>query len=139
MLDWTHVSERMSAARIYWIATVSPDRRPHTIPIWAVWLDDVFYFGGGLKTRHMRNVQQRPVMTAHLESGDDVVIVEGDVEQVTDPDLLRRLDRAGKEKYGLPYDPDAPASTEPVFALRPRKAFAWTRDLRTATRWVFSR
>lgn len=32
LLDWTHVRERMSNARVYWLCTSSPDSRPHAMP-----------------------------------------------------------------------------------------------------------
>jgi hypothetical protein len=135
MLEWSAISQRLAEAQTYWIATVTPDGRPHTIPTWGVWLDDVFYFGGGLQTRHMRNIAQNPAMTLHLESGTDAVIVEGDVVRVEDREEIQRSDRAGKVKYGMGTGGDT--GTEPVFAMHPRKAFAWIGGLGSATRWVF--
>src|SRR5687767_5129140 len=84
MLEWGEISQRLAEAQTYWIATVTPDGRPHTIPTWGVWLDNTFYFGGGLQTRHMRNVMQNPAMSVHLESGTDAIIVEGNVVRVHD-------------------------------------------------------
>lgn len=138
MLEWSEISQRLAEAKTYWIATVTPDGRPHTIPTWGVWLDDTFYFGGGLQTRHMRNVMHNPAMSIHLESGTDAIIVEGDVSQVHDRDEIIRSDRAGKVKYGMGVSADTDAADkEPVFAMRPRKAFAWIGGLTNATRWEF--
>ena len=49
LLPWSYVSERMEQSRSYWIATTRADGRPHVMPVWGVWLDEVFYFGTGNK------------------------------------------------------------------------------------------
>jgi hypothetical protein len=35
----------------HWLATVRPDGRPHVMPVWAIWVDDAFYFVTGTTTR----------------------------------------------------------------------------------------
>jgi nitroimidazol reductase NimA-like FMN-containing flavoprotein (pyridoxamine 5'-phosphate oxidase superfamily) len=135
MLEWGEISQRIAAAQNYWLVTVTPEARPHAIPIWGVWVDDHFYFGSGPSTRHMRNLKHNTAAVVHLESGDDAVIVEGDVVLISDPDTIRRSAEAGKDKYGMAHD--STGSTEPVFAVRPRTVFAWIGGLGSATRWEF--
>jgi hypothetical protein len=94
MLPWSHVRERMSVARNYWLATVRPDGRPHSVPVWGVWVEDSLHFGGGRSTRKARNLAANPNVVAHSESGEDVVILEGVAEEVTDPALQERIDDA---------------------------------------------
>jgi hypothetical protein len=134
MLPWSHVVERMTAASNYWVGTTRPDGRPHTVPVWGVWVDDTFFHGGGPDTRKARNLQRNPNMVVHLESGSEVVIIEGTAEILTpenaDPDLLRRIDDAYEAKYGMRHG-------TPVWALRPSVAFAWTQYPTTVTRWTF--
>jgi nitroimidazol reductase NimA-like FMN-containing flavoprotein (pyridoxamine 5'-phosphate oxidase superfamily) len=65
MLPRSHVEERMSGTRDYWVATV----RPHAVPVWGVWLDGTFHFGGGRRTRKARNLAANPHLMVHLESG----------------------------------------------------------------------
>lgn len=134
MLPWSHIEERMAAARNYWIGTTHPDGRPHATPVWGVWVDDTFYFGGGPDVRRSRNLRENPHVVVHLESGDDVVIIEGVTEQYTeqnaDADLLKRIDDAYEAKYNMRHG-------TPVWAVRPRVVFAWASDLATATRWRF--
>jgi hypothetical protein len=77
--------------------------------------------------------------TVHLDSGTDVVIVEGVVEAKTvDPGLISAYDA----KYTWMYDVDAYG---PLTSIRPRTVLAWRsagwagRDGFTATnrwRWV---
>lgn len=129
-LSWRHVSDRMSGSRNYWVATTKPDGGPHAVPVWGVWLEDTFYFGGGRGTRKARNLAVDPGVTVHLESGDDVVILEGIAEEITDSALLSRIDDAYAAKYGIRHG-------TPVWAVRSRVAFAWSRFPGDATRWIF--
>jgi hypothetical protein len=138
----------MAQARNYWIGTTDPDGAPHTVPVWGVWLDDTLFFGGG-QTRWMRNLARNPAALVHLESGDDVVIIEGIAEWVTDRTLLRRASRASAVKYEGAKDTGDDASTqagddtggdtggEGIFALRPRVVYAWGQSLKNPTRWRF--
>jgi hypothetical protein len=134
LLPWSFVEERMAAAREYWVATVDPDGRPHLTPVWGLWVDGVFYFGSGPRTRKARNLAENPNVAVHPE-GDDVVILEGVAEVVTDPDpaLSERVYAASAAKYGM-----GSHSIEGYYAVRPRVAFAWTGSslTQTATRWV---
>src|SRR5262245_49601920 len=75
LLPWIWAAERLVAARNYWIVTVRPGGRPHSRPVWGVWLRNRFYFSTG--SLAARNVGVNEEITVHLESGDEVVIVEG--------------------------------------------------------------
>ncbi len=134
MKSWDWVMEQVTAPRNYWISTVKPDSKPHDIPVWGVWVDDVFYHGGGPRTRRRRNLDQNPNVVMHLESGDKVVIIEGTAEILTkdniDPDLAIRIDEAYLKKYDMKHG-------LPVWRLHPHKVFAWHEYPKTATRWVF--
>lgn len=73
----------------------------------------------------------------HLESGDDVVILEGALVKVTDADELTRFADAYDAKYEFRPDVTDPAGA--YYRLKARVAFAWReKDFPTsATRWVF--
>ena len=76
-----------------------------------------------------------PMLSVHLESGDDVVILEGAAEVVTDPDpgLVEQLFASSSAKYGM-----GSRDVEGSYVVRPRVAFAWSAGSpRTYTRWVF--
>ncbi|UQT57067.1 pyridoxamine 5'-phosphate oxidase family protein [Streptomyces durmitorensis] len=45
LLPWAWAAQRLTAARTYWIATTRPDGRPHTRPVWGVWLEDGLWPG----------------------------------------------------------------------------------------------
>jgi hypothetical protein len=101
------------------------------VPVWGVWVEGAVCFGGG-DTRWSKNLRANPKVSVHLEKGDDVVILEGVIERVESPDdpLVARVQEAYKRKYKMPHPP-------PFWVLRPQIAFAWDKDLRTATRFKF--
>lgn len=139
MLSWEHVCERMTSARNYWICTARADGRPHAAPVWGVWMDDAFYFSTGPRSVKGRNLARDPRITVNLESGDDCVIFEGEVEMIDTPDPARFARFA--DAYAVKYD-FRPAADNPdggLYVLRPRVAFAWLEQdyPKTATRWRF--
>jgi nitroimidazol reductase NimA-like FMN-containing flavoprotein (pyridoxamine 5'-phosphate oxidase superfamily) len=139
LLDWDWVDERMQKSRNYWISTATPEGKPHAMPVWGVWLDGKFYFGTGRSSRKGRNLQASPQVVVHLESGDEVVVFEGVVEELTAGPEMERLVSAYAEKYpGYEPSPE-PDPNSPFYVLRPRKAYAWREhDFPTsATRWRF--
>jgi hypothetical protein len=143
LIPWSRVVEKLEAARHYWMATVRPDARPHAAPTWGVWLDGAFYTEGG--GRKIANLKANPAVVVHLESGEDVVILEGIAEEISRPDrsFFDRLDAGYAAKYGYkPSDnlasPDeAPYPEGGLWRVRPRVAFAWSRFPADCTRFLF--
>lgn len=129
LLPWTYVSERMVAARTYWICTLSAGSQPHVRPVWGVWVDDSLFFGGGPQTRWFRNLQAKPQVSVHLEDGDQAVIFEGVAGLVDDEALMVQLDDAYEAKYNLRHGP-------PIWQLYPERVFAW-QSMQTVTRFQF--
>lgn len=138
LLSWSYVSERMAQARVYWITTVDPDCHPHATPVDGLWLDDRLYFGGSQETRRNRNLAQNPAVCVHLESGNDVVILHGEVDELNEQDLelSQRLADASNEKYGYGSKPED-YLVGGTFAFTPQKVIAWKPLFKDATRWEF--
>jgi hypothetical protein len=136
LVPWSRVDERLAAARNYWLATTRPDGRPHVMPVWGVWLERALWFGTDRGSRKARNLARNAAVAVHLESGDDVVILEGAAGEVRAPEGLREFDRAYAAKYAVRLA-DIPGEVS-VWAVRPRTAFAWVeRDFPgSATRWA---
>jgi nitroimidazol reductase NimA-like FMN-containing flavoprotein (pyridoxamine 5'-phosphate oxidase superfamily) len=142
MLSWEFVNSRMGAALNYWIASAGTDGRPHAVPVWGAWLDDVFYFVGA--GRKIRNVRADPQAVVHLESGDEVVIIEGHFQEISrpDPDFLQLLDEEFLRKY-VNYRPSehlensGKSSFPPagLFSVYPQTVIAWSGFAKDATRW----
>jgi nitroimidazol reductase NimA-like FMN-containing flavoprotein (pyridoxamine 5'-phosphate oxidase superfamily) len=142
MLPWSHTRQRLESTFNYWLITARPDGHPSASPVWGVWLGDAFYFEGGPQTRRGRNITANPQVVVHLESGDDVVIVEGTAQEVVPPEpaLALRVAGAFTDKYLLShnYKPD-PAEWDQggFYVVRPHTVIAWTQFPKDATRWQF--
>src|SRR5947209_8303850 len=91
MLSWEETRERLVSSRNYWVATTQPGGRAHVAPVWGLWMEEAFYFSTDPSSRKGRNLAARPDVVVHLESGDDVVIVEGTAERVTEQAVLERM------------------------------------------------
>jgi hypothetical protein len=120
-LSWLWATERLARARNSWIATTRPDGRPHSRPVWGVWLDGVFYFSTG--SRAAQNLIASPAISVHLESGSEVVIIEGVTETVSDIALVGLVVNLYNEKYHWNVDPNNMPG--PFYAVRPQIAFGW--------------
>ena len=136
-LPWSHAEERLVRSRNYWICTSRPDARPHSIPVWGFWIEGALYFGTAATSRKGKNLARNPAISVHLESGDDVVILEGVAVEVNDKPTLKKIDEASKKKYKMPLMM-IPGETV-VYCVRPNVALAWTeKDFpKSATRWEF--
>ena len=137
-LPFTHAQKRLAKSRNYWICTTRPDGRPHSIPVWGFWIDGGLYFGTARSTRKARNLAHNPAISIHLESGDDVVILEGSAEEVdlTEKPTLKKLDAASRAKYKMPL---MVIPEGVVYCVRPHIVLAWTDSdfPNNATRWQF--
>lgn len=139
LMDWAWVEAQMTKSRNYWICSTRPDGRPHAAPVWGVWRDGVLYFGSDPGSRKARNFEHQPEIVAHLESGDDTVILEGKVGKMYDLAVITAVDKLYAAKYP-PFDPGENRQPGDFwYTLRPRTALAWLeKDFpNTATRWDF--
>lgn len=143
LLEWSAVEQRLVAARHYWLGSVRPDGTPHAVPRWGVWLDGRFWYDGAPTTRHALNLRTNPAVTLTLESGVEVVILEGTSEPTrADADGLGARLSAAFAKYqddGYAPGPDSWAG-EGGGGLRvvtPRRAVAWFSFPADATRFTF--
>ncbi len=140
ILPWSWAVERLERATIYWLATSGADGAPHLMPIWGAWVDGRWYVEGG-PTRWQRNLKANPQLAIHVESGSDVLIVEGRARELVAPpaDLADRI-LAGFVKYRPEYEASADHWTQGgLWALDPIRAFAWTTFPTDMTRFQFQR
>lgn len=144
LLSWSFVDDRMRSAVNYWIASASVEGRPHTVPIWGAWLEGRFFFVGG--GRKVRNLRANPHAVVHLESGNEVVLIEGQCTEITAPsrELLSRVDDEFLRKYPdfrpseqLQLDGDSRLPPGGLFVVHPEKVIAWSGFASDATRWRF--
>ena len=120
-VPWSWVEKQCTNSRNYWICTTRADGRPHAIPVWGLWLDDAVVFSTDPESWKARNFRARPDVVVHLESGDEVVIVEGRVEAFDRARLDAFLD-AYEAKYNFRPSAD---QTEGIYTVRPARVLAW--------------
>ena len=134
LLSWQWAEERLTASRNYWVSTVDGNGRPHTTPVWGLWYEGAFYFGTSMQSQKARNLAVNPAIVVNLESGDEVVILEGTAVVITEAGLVTQLNDAYQEKYNIKALQEGG-----VYCLRPEKALAWYESdfPWTATRWRF--
>lgn len=145
LLAWSAVEARLTAATAFWLASTRPDGRPHVVPRWGVWLDGAFFYDGAPTTRHARNVTGNPACALHLESGTDVVILEGRSRPSApiDSDLGGRLAAEYARKYAAQgYSPEPTAWSDEIAGgmriFTPRTGLAWTSFPTDVTRFHFA-
>ncbi len=138
MLTWDWVERQMSAARNYWLCSARPDGQPHAAPVWGVWVGGQFFTATDRNSVKARNISQDSRVVIHLESGDETLIFEGRLCEMTPRDSLQaRIEQSYLEKYDL--DPSLGDEDALQYRLKPQKVMAWLeRDFPlTATYWLF--
>src|SRR6266700_1960139 len=106
MLDVTtewgqHAEQRLRSNIIAWLTTVGSDGRPYTVPVWFLWDGNTILIFSQPHKQKIRNLQKNARITLALDDtkqGEDVVIVEGTAELLTDPNINTVLP-AFAEKY----------------------------------------
>lgn len=142
-LAWIDVEPRLVQSKHYWISSVRPDGTPHSVPRWGVWLDGRFWYDGAPTTRHTRNVEVNPAVTLTLESGTEVIIIEGDsvATHAAADGLGARLSEAFGKYADSGYSPGPDSwSGEDGGGLRvitARRAMAWFDFPKDCTRFRF--
>jgi hypothetical protein len=140
-MTWTEIAERLSAPRQYWLNTTTPSGVPHAAPVWGVVTEERLYFYSQRKTVRARNLATDPRALVHLESGEDVLIVSGRLDDLGTPAEVPYFVAALAAKYTRPEDQQYLPSNDPdfdvVYALRPQSAMAWRLDdfIASQRRW----
>src|SRR6476659_483028 len=75
-LPWDWVVGQLRSAGTYWVVPRGGRGAPHPRPVWGVWRDDelLLSIGSRILTRELAS---DPVVSVHLDSGTDVVVVSG--------------------------------------------------------------
>ena len=144
LLPWSFVEERMAEAKNYWIATANKNGHPAATPVWGAWVDGKLYFDGAPQTRRGRNISQNPRVVVHLESGDQVVILEGRASILTgapERALAEKVAAVYRAKYASSGYSPAPDQWDGggLFIFEPESAMGWAQFPKDVTRWTFEK
>jgi len=143
-LPWVWAETRLVAARNYWLTTVDPQSRPHSMPVWGVWLTspDRFWMGCDPSALKARNLAANPAVV--VAPGDTIEVVS--VEGTAAP---RPPTQVVAQAFGDKYEPDPVKRAEMVgffmessmYEITPIKAFGMIETPEdfgpAATRWVW--
>ena len=129
VLPWTWAEERLLGSRSYWVTTVSSAGRPHSMPVWGVWLPERerFWFSCATTARKARNLRAVPSIVVAPDDTVEVVSLEGRAVEVTGGDLNEPVS-AYWHKYGAEMEMEQPAVAEFLtsnssFEVVPERAF----------------
>lgn len=135
-LPWADVDEALRAAGTFWVVARAGGH-PHPRPVWGLWHDERLHLSIGSPVL-ARQLRADPTVTVHLDSGTDVVVLEG---RVVGHHADAAVVAAYVEKYDRPYDV---AEFGPLTLVAPERVLAWRaagRDGRdgfaSAGRWEF--
>src|ERR1700722_9919137 len=77
LLPWKWAEQRLKKSHNYWITTVKPDKAPHTMVVWGLWLDGIFLFSTGRQSRKAKNIAKNKKCVVCTEHANEAVVVEG--------------------------------------------------------------
>ena len=98
-----HIRQRLSAAPVIWLTTVTPAGAPRSVPVWFVWDDPQVIVFSGEGTQKLRSIRANPGVWLALDtadSGTDVVLLEGRAEVLERGARSAAETPAFVEKYG---------------------------------------
>ncbi|MBO0888295.1 pyridoxamine 5'-phosphate oxidase family protein [Candidatus Bathyarchaeota archaeon] len=135
-LSWASASKKLSKAHNYWLSTIGPNRKPHTMPVWGVWFDQAFYFSTGPRSRKARNIEKNPNCVICPENAEIAIILEGQARKASPNPLLRRVVKNYERKYNWKMQ----GSEDSFYRVQPMKAFGIVESgASNPTRWSFPR
>ena len=151
-IPWSRVEQQLGGGHgheTYWLATTSPDGRPHVAGTGAIWSDGKIYVVSGASTRKSRNMTANPLCVLSVTLRDIDLVVEGTAAKVTDPATLERVAKLYRDRgwpveardgaFIAPYS--APSAGPPPWDLHEVTPLSATgvasAEPHGATRWRF--
>ena len=120
---WAAIDGRLGRELTVWLTTVRHDGRPHTAPVWFIWLDDVLYFCTSVHSQKYLNLGFETAVTASLPDTSNVIIIEGHAA-IAHPDAIDPLADYFYHKYEWDFREDH--STQwGLITVTPIKVLAW--------------
>jgi len=148
MLPWSWAEERLNGSRNFWLVTVNGSGRPHSMPVWGVWMPERQRWGGGFagSARKVRNMRSNDQVVVTNDDSVNVVSIEGQAVPVAGDDA-EPLIRAWVDKYQAELGDDLDATREfmhqsSMWEVVPERAFGLIESpaqfSTAATRWTWS-
>lgn len=150
LLPWSWAEERLTG-RNFWFVTVRPDGRPHSMPVWGVWMPDRQRWGFGCSptSQKARNLAANPAVVVTTEDTVELVSIEGTAAPI-EGEAADAMIEAWVDKYADEIDVVDDESREEargflrdgaMFEITPHRAFGLIERAdefaSAATRWVW--
>ena len=129
LLPWSWAEQRLLSARNFWLVTADGNGRPHSMPVWGVWMPDRDRWGVGCAptARKARNMEANDQVVVTTEDTVEFVSIEGRAVRVEGDEALP-MAQAWADKY---HDDTQPSKEEMVefmlqgatFEVIPERAF----------------
>jgi hypothetical protein len=119
-LAWSWVEEQLETAGTYWLVAQTAGH-PHPRPVWGIWHGRRLHLSVGSPTLR-RSVDRDPMVTVHLDSGTDVVLVEGTAGRTTEGGTPSAVIDAYNAKYNWDYQV---AEYGELVVVEPLRILAW--------------
>ena len=119
-LAWSWVEAQLSTAGTYWLVVRTPGH-PHPRPVWGIWHGQRLHLSVGSPTL-LRAVNLDPLVTVHLDSGTDVVLLEGTISRTTQYETPSSIVQAYNAKYDWDYQV---AQYGELIVVQPQRVLAW--------------
>lgn len=92
------IVQNLKTEKNIWLATTRPSGRPHLVPVWFVWIDNLFFMCINFNSVKSKNIAANKHVAIALEDGTNPSIFEGTAATMPEPwpeDVLQ----AFKDKY----------------------------------------
>ncbi len=127
--------------RSIWLSTTRPDGRPHAAPVWFWWDGRSITFITGAATQKAKNLAHQNWVIFQAGDGDDVIILQGRAEIVTDAAEIERINSRYMAKYVDPFSGAQATVTNKgdlVYRVQIQHIMAWEyASVQTRTDWRF--
>ena len=127
-ITWEEIATPLAAARNYWLTTVAADGAPRAVPVWGAVVGDQLHLYTSRASAKAHHLARDPRVVVHLESAEDVVIVDGRLEDIGQPadhpEVLAALD--AKYPDDADYLPSHDTYYDALYRLLPVRARTWT-------------
>lgn len=148
VLPWSWAEERLLACQNFFLVTVSAAGRPHSLPVWAVWMPDRQRWACSCAStaRKIRNIRENPQVVVTTDDSVHVVSIEGTAEVVAG-DAADAAVAAWAAKYeplmegATLEDAEAFMRSNGIIEVTPERAFGIIEEpdrfSSAATRWIW--
>ena len=126
-IPWNKIDIWLRGFRTIWVSTTRSNGCPHAVPVWFLWDGETVYFTTSPTSQKAKNLTLQPAIVVHAGDGDDVIILEGTVEMVTELQERACVNQAYMEKYVDPHSGAQAtiAEDDPLYRVNVSRIMCW--------------